>query len=214
MSILGIDLGTGACKAWFLIMTERYWARQKKIISRSARTRVGANWRLKNLWMPFAKSHGNFPPKFPDHPIEAMAISSHGETIIPVGFDRRAIAPAYMSADYRSGEEIAELVSKLGEKRIYEITGMPPHPMYAVGNIMWLKSITRKDMLLPINFVPAKILLCCGWGWTRYVIIRIAAVRKCLIAETGMVYGNFRCGGNRHRKVKYAGSVWPSGRQA
>ena len=68
--------------------------------------------------------------------IEAMAISSHGETVIPVGADGAALHPALMNADNRGEEESRYLEHFLGRKRIYDITGLPAHPMYSISKIM------------------------------------------------------------------------------
>ena len=139
MSILGIDLGTGACKGVVFDYSGNVLAKAEKDYQPSSPHPGWCELEAEKFMEAIRDISCRLSTETQSDPIEAMAISSHGETIIPVGHKRKAIAPAYMSADYRSGKEIEELTAKVGEKRIYEITGMPPHPMYAVGNIMWYK---------------------------------------------------------------------------
>jgi len=73
------------------------------------------------------------------HPVRAIGLSSHGETVIPVGADGRAVYPALLNSDNRASKQSAALVERLGRERIYAITGLPAHPMYSLPKIMWLR---------------------------------------------------------------------------
>ncbi|MCL2342305.1 MAG: FGGY family carbohydrate kinase, partial [Firmicutes bacterium] len=73
------------------------------------------------------------------YPIRAIGLSSHGETVIPVGADCHAVYPALMNSDNRAVAQSASLVERLGRERIYQITGLPAHPMYSLPKIMWLR---------------------------------------------------------------------------
>jgi xylulokinase len=71
--------------------------------------------------------------------IEVLAISSHGETFVPVDTQQQAIAPAILNFDNRAVVEANWLAETLGPRRIFEITGLAVHPMYPVAKILWLR---------------------------------------------------------------------------
>ena len=71
--------------------------------------------------------------------IRAIGISSHGETVIPIGRDRQAAGPALMNSDNRGLCCAQRLENTLTRKRIYEICGLPAHPMYSLPKICWFR---------------------------------------------------------------------------
>lgn len=92
-----------------------------------------------NLWNVFARVCGEIGANTAADPVSGLAIVSHGETFIPLGRDAAAIGPAIMNADNRATDETKRLSDALGHAELYRITGVPPHPMYSIPKIMWLK---------------------------------------------------------------------------
>src|SRR5258708_2368195 len=89
-------------------------------------------------------------------PVEALAISSHGETFIPVDSQGRTVAPAIVNVDNRAVAEANWLTDKLGRRQFFEITGLAVHPMYPLTKILWLRrhkpgvfSSTTRFLALP-----------------------------------------------------------------
>lgn len=74
-----------------------------------------------------------------DHPVEAFAISSHGETTIPVDKQGNATHPAIMNSDNRAGEEAGWWERTFGREEIYKITGVPLHEMFSLNKILWIR---------------------------------------------------------------------------
>ena len=72
-------------------------------------------------------------------PVRALCISSHGETFIPVDRAGAPIGRAIMNTDNRAIAEAEWWERTVGREGIYRITGLPPHPMYALAKILWLK---------------------------------------------------------------------------
>ena len=75
-----------------------------------------------------------------DDPIEGIAISSHGETLIPIGADGNPVTNAILSMDRRSNQYHEELQERLGREKIYHITGSLSHPQFPVPKVMWLQA--------------------------------------------------------------------------
>ena len=74
-----------------------------------------------------------------DDPIRAIAVSSHGETLVPIGADGKPLADAMLSMDRRCQENSDGLTSRLGQETIYSITGSKMHPQFPVPKVMYLQ---------------------------------------------------------------------------
>ena len=72
-------------------------------------------------------------------PVEVLAISSHGETFVPVDSRYRVIRPAILNVDNRAVKEANWLASEIGKKKIFNITGLTVHSMYPLAKILWLR---------------------------------------------------------------------------
>ena len=75
--------------------------------------------------------------KYPD--IAGIGVTSFGETFVCVDETGEPLHPAMLYTDPRGKEECRELVEKLGEREIANITGLRPHEMYSISKIMWIK---------------------------------------------------------------------------
>jgi xylulokinase len=72
-------------------------------------------------------------------PVEAVGLSSHGESFVPVDGSGAALSPAIMNADNRAAEEARWWEQQLGRERIFQSTGMIVHPMYPMPKLRWLR---------------------------------------------------------------------------
>jgi xylulokinase len=140
MSILGIDVGTSGCKATVVDPEGRILGRgyQEYAVSRPAEGQAELDadtvWGavqtviLQSLAAP-GVGHG----------VQAISVSSFGETVVPIDRDGRALAPGILYFDPRGGEQAAALGDRVGPGRILQITGIALHPMYSICKIMWLQ---------------------------------------------------------------------------
>lgn len=87
-------------------------------------------------------------------PVRALAISCQGESFIAVDSQGKALLPFILNLDGRAAAESADYARSIGRQRLYEITGLPPHPMYTLPKIAWI----RKS--LPEVFARADRFLC------------------------------------------------------
>lgn len=73
--------------------------------------------------------------------IEAVAVSSQGETVIPVDPDGRAIGPAIVWLDNRAAVEAGTLEARFGADRIYDVTGIPSVvPTWPACKLLWWRA--------------------------------------------------------------------------
>ncbi len=72
--------------------------------------------------------------------ISAIGVTTFGETFVALDENDTVLFPSMLYTDQRGGEEVNELIQKLGEERLTHISGVKPHQMYSLPKIMWLKN--------------------------------------------------------------------------
>lgn len=75
-----------------------------------------------------------------EHRIDALGVTSFGETFAMLDEDDNILAPSMLYTDPRGEEEVMSLSQKLGEEKLTLITGVKPHQMYSIAKIMWHKN--------------------------------------------------------------------------
>lgn len=138
MSYLGLDIGTGGCKAvvfdskgkelasafreYPVIHPYPDWAELNPddVINKCFEVISEANARTAD-------------------PVVAMSISSQGEAFTPVGHDGRALGNAMVSSDARARDIAVKWSTNFGTEKIYHITGHTPHPLFTLYKILWIK---------------------------------------------------------------------------
>ena len=143
MSLLGLDMGTSACKAavfdeggdLIAVASREYPADTPQ-----------PGWMEMDpglMWDRAAEAIREVSQKTPE-PVQAVAVSSQGETFIPVDASGRAVGPAIMNADNRAVEQTRFFEETVGREEVYSISGCVLHPMYALVKILWLKENRRE----------------------------------------------------------------------
>lgn len=137
--VLGLDIGTTNTKALLLDAADG-----REVLSASRRT--GAADSLDSVFEPEAVFDGvvrlvREVVKRADGPefIRALAISSMGETGVPLDAEGRPAYPAIAWHDTRAGPQARLWVEQVGEERLYEITGLPLSTSYGLLKLMWLR---------------------------------------------------------------------------
>jgi len=70
--------------------------------------------------------------------VAAIAISNQRETFVPLDSKGLAVRPAIVWLDQRCEKEVAWLASKVGAKRIHQITGKPPDMGPVAYRLAWM----------------------------------------------------------------------------
>ena len=140
MSVLGIDVGTSTCKGIVLNAEGKTIAQKqrnynvKPIISQ-AKAEIPAEVFVEGVFSLIKELA--LQVKGVDS-IRAIALSTHGETLIPTDCNGIALRPALLSMDRRCVGETQRLEEKVGVRKFYEICGTPIHSQYPIPKIMWL----------------------------------------------------------------------------
>ena len=71
--------------------------------------------------------------------VRSLAISALGEAFTPVSRDGRFLHNTIVSPDTRATAQTEELREKLGEERVFHLTGMPLSPSFTLPKLMWMR---------------------------------------------------------------------------
>lgn len=138
MSLMGVDIGSSRCKAVVFAADGSMLAEAAEDYAPQfpgpARVEMDAN----TLWQAAAGAMRSAAAAS-EEPVEAIGLSSHGESFVPVDDSGEPLAPAIMNADNRAVEEARWWEQQLGRERIFQTTGMIVHPMYPMPKLRWLR---------------------------------------------------------------------------
>ena len=138
MSLLGLDIGTTGCKV--IAFSEEGTVLSQAVREYSILT-PHPSWaeqdaeevcRLAGDALREAVAAASDPPR-------AMALSVQGEAIIPVDDEGRALRPAILGMDTRTGEENCWLADRFGAETLFNRTGMPLHTINTLPKLLWLQ---------------------------------------------------------------------------
>jgi len=71
--------------------------------------------------------------------VRGIGISSQGEAFTFVDRQGKAMCNALVSSDVRAVDLIKPWVDSFGEEKLYNITGHTPHPMFSLFKLLWMK---------------------------------------------------------------------------
>lgn len=139
MSYLGIDIGTTGCKAgvfsgdgrllglayreYPLLSPEKGWAELD-----SARVIQGC---VDVIREAAGRCSGD--------PVLGIGITCQGEAFTPVGRDGCYLGNGMVSSDVRAATIATEWSREFGVRRLYDLTGHTPHPMFTLFKLLWLR---------------------------------------------------------------------------
>mgnify|MGYP006284553865 CR=1 FL=1 len=140
MSVIGLDLGTTACKAIAV-------NRQGSIIANASieytpvKTKEGyVELDPVNVWECVKIVLRQIAGQTDKDPAEALSISALGDTITPLDSQFNPTYNSLLAFDNRSVEETNTIGRELGKEWLFQKTGMPLHTSYSAFQILWLKN--------------------------------------------------------------------------
>ncbi|MCJ7823010.1 MAG: FGGY family carbohydrate kinase [Armatimonadetes bacterium] len=139
MSLMGVDIGSSRCKAVVFGASGRVVAEAVEGYAPEFPGPAMVEMDPEVLWRAVASAVASAASEVKGDPVEAVGLSSHGETFVAVDERGEAMGPAILNADNRATAEAAWWEERLGRRRIFEITGLIVHPMYPMPKIRWLR---------------------------------------------------------------------------
>jgi xylulokinase len=175
MSLLGVDVGSSRIKAVVLSLSGEILAQSSAEYSPDAAEGGRVEMSPDTLWNAFAAAVRGAAAGTDASAIEGMALASHGETFLATDDEGRAVAPAIMNADNRALEESRELTERFGYEKTYSISGAPPHPMFALAKIAWMRRHAPEVMRKAERFLCVGDYLCARMGLPPVIDPSLAA---------------------------------------
>jgi xylulokinase len=140
MSLLAIDIGSSACKAVLFTVSGEILAQHTSAYAPEFPRPCFAEMDPEKFWHAICASCQAVVRDAADvDPVQALCLSSHGETFVALDVNGRPLAPAILNQDSRATAEAAWCEAAIGRKRLFQITGLVTHPMYSVPKIIWLR---------------------------------------------------------------------------
>ncbi len=141
MSLLGVDIGSSSCKvAAFTAAGESLCSASRSYTTVSPGPGM-AELDAEDLWQAVAEAlrEAAAAAAASRDPVQAVCISSHGETFIPEDRAGRPVGRAIMNIDNRAVAEAQWWEKTIGRERLYGIVGVMAHPMYSMTKVRWLQ---------------------------------------------------------------------------
>jgi xylulokinase len=139
MSYLGLDIGTTGCKAGVFSETGRMLALAYREYPLSSPQRGWAELDSARVCHDCMDAIAEAAGKVSGDPVRAMGISTQGEAFTPVAPDGRMLGNGMVSSDARAAAIVESFGKSFGRRRLYEITGHTPHPMFTLFKLLWLR---------------------------------------------------------------------------
>ncbi len=139
MSLLGVDIGIGGCKAAAFGLDGRLLAQS---YAEYALYQPRPGWMELDpaeVWQAICQVIGRVAAATAHDPVTALSVSTHGESVLPVDAAGRPLGRFITALDARAEEQARWWAETLGRERIFQSTGLPLHPMYTVNKLMWLR---------------------------------------------------------------------------
>lgn len=136
MAFAGMDVGTSGCKLLVydldgnvIFKAVRHYAEE----GGAGRRELNPELVLQKVKEVLRETGDNCP-----EPLEAMAVASLGESVVCLDEEDRVLANSMLTGDSRGIPETKEIIKRIGARRIFEITGLPPNELYGLPKYMWL----------------------------------------------------------------------------
>jgi xylulokinase len=138
MSLLAVDIGSTTCKAVVFASSGQVLAQHSANYAAELPRLTFAEMHPDKFWSAVCACCRNACENLSD-PVQAMCLSSHGETFVPVDSHGTPLMNAILNQDSRAVRESAWCEEILGRERLFQITGLFAHPMYPIPKILWLR---------------------------------------------------------------------------
>lgn len=153
MAFGGLDIGTSGCKCTLFSdsgkqLTVSYRAYKSNLSAGKHEIDVSVIWdAVKTVLSEASRNTKEL--------VEAISVSSFGESCALLDRKDRVIAPTMLYTDPRGTDEAERLTKKLGALKIYGISGHRTSATYTLPKLMWLNKhlldkMSRIDKILPI----------------------------------------------------------------
>jgi xylulokinase len=139
MNFLGVDIGTGGCKAVVFDADGRQVASAQREYSLHLTSDGGAELDSTDVLNHCLTVIAEAAQQAGRGSVKAIGISSQGEAFTPVDQHGQPLGRAMVSSDVRATDYAQHWPLEFGADRLYQITGHTAHPLFTLFKLLWLK---------------------------------------------------------------------------
>ena len=139
MSLLGIDAGTTGCKAVVFSLRGEALASAYREYDINRPQPGWDELDAGEVWGKVKSAIADVVSQTAHDPVQALAVSSLGEAMVPVTLDRTILGPSILLSDARGAEYLPDLQRSLPAQRLYEINGNTLGNQYSLTKLIWTK---------------------------------------------------------------------------
>jgi xylulokinase len=140
MSVLGIDIGTGSCKAAVFNADGRQLSEAQRPYSLHFTDDGGAELDSELVMECCLSVIREAAQRAGADKVQAIGVSSQGEAFTAIDQNGRALGPAMVSSDVRAAKFSREWPQEFGPDHLYQITGHTAHTLFSLFKLLWLKA--------------------------------------------------------------------------
>jgi xylulokinase len=142
MSILGLDIGTTGTKSIVFDGDGKQLATSYEEYSNIFPEPGWVEFDVGLMWEKIFSTIKavNSDPEVKKDPVEAISVSTIGESFTPVDKDGNTLYNTIYSTDARSVKELESVYEKISSRDLFEINGYPASYICPLNKIIWLKN--------------------------------------------------------------------------
>jgi xylulokinase len=184
MSLLAVDIGSSACKAVAFAAGGEILAQHSSGFIPEFPQPGFAEMPANKFWEALCASCRAVAHDLADHdladydltdPVQALCLSSHGETFVAVDAQGKPLRNAILNQDSRALRESMRCEEIVGRERLFHIAGHQTHPMYPIPKILWLREHEPEIFASTYSFVTLIGFLLQKMGLPPYVDYSLAS---------------------------------------
>jgi len=175
VSLLAVDIGSSSCKAVAFALAGNILAQRTVSYRPDSPKPSHVEVPVQRFWDALCAMTRSTASDVNQDPVEAMTLSSHGETFVPVDTHNQPVSPAILNMDNRAVIQAQWMADHMGRRRIFEITGLAVHPMYPIPKILWLRDHQPDVFAAATRFLGVTDYLLTRLGLPAYVDYSLAS---------------------------------------
>jgi xylulokinase len=139
MSLLGIDVGTTGCKAVIFSTEGKVLALSYREYDFMHPRPDYAELDAREVWGKIKEVVREAAAESKSDPVQALAVCSMGEAMVPVTAGRTILGPSIMNFDSRGGDYLDKLPDFQNELYLYGINGNTLGNHYGLTKLLWIR---------------------------------------------------------------------------
>jgi len=163
--LIGIDLGTTACKAMVFDQDLRLLAGASRQLALSTLSGTEIEQDAEGWWetMRAALCEALEKAGCDVRLVRGISVSSQGISFVPVDGGGAPLRAAFSWLDTRADEQRRRVLEAIGEKRVFSITGKRCSEAYVLPKVLWLRENEPeiwkrcRRVLMPLDFILARL---------------------------------------------------------